>query len=207
VIYASIGRRLGYPVKLVNTRSHLFSRWEGPGGERFNIEANDTGLACPPDDHYRTGLYRISDVEERECHFLRSQTPREELAWFLVQRGWRWLDVKNYREAAEAYLWATELSPDNLGFGRNAITVLKMWGDHLKASLPAYWPDLVVRFPAARRFPSVPASMEREFISWEVAETVLRDPRHEAQWWGPMRASPGWRPPNLPRVIEVRVQQ
>lgn len=40
VMYVAIGRRLGYPMKLVATREHLFCRWDD-GKERFNIEGSD----------------------------------------------------------------------------------------------------------------------------------------------------------------------
>jgi hypothetical protein len=60
VIYAAVGRRLGYPLKLVSTNCHGFVRWDQPGGERFNIEVNDTGLNCDPDGYYRTGRYAVS---------------------------------------------------------------------------------------------------------------------------------------------------
>ncbi|MFN0066642.1 MAG: hypothetical protein ACKVYV_03300, partial [Limisphaerales bacterium] len=39
VLYVAVGRRLGYPLRLVATRSHLFVRWDGMG-ERFNVDAS-----------------------------------------------------------------------------------------------------------------------------------------------------------------------
>src|SRR6516225_11983135 len=33
VIYVAVGRRLGYPLKLVETRGHLFVRWDDPEGK------------------------------------------------------------------------------------------------------------------------------------------------------------------------------
>ena len=42
VLYIAIGRRLGYPLKLATTKSHLFIRWEG-AGERFDLEATGRG--------------------------------------------------------------------------------------------------------------------------------------------------------------------
>jgi hypothetical protein len=36
VLYVAVGRRLGYPLKLVTTKGHLFVRWEG-AGERFSL--------------------------------------------------------------------------------------------------------------------------------------------------------------------------
>ncbi len=44
VIYAAIGRRLGYPIKLVHAKQHTFCRWDERDGERFNIEATSPGL-------------------------------------------------------------------------------------------------------------------------------------------------------------------
>jgi hypothetical protein len=47
VVYTSVGRRLGYPIKLVAARGqvwgHCFARWDDPSGERFNIEAANQG--------------------------------------------------------------------------------------------------------------------------------------------------------------------
>ena len=43
VVYAAVGRRLGYPIKLAEAMGpgakHCFARWEGENGELFNIEA------------------------------------------------------------------------------------------------------------------------------------------------------------------------
>jgi transglutaminase superfamily protein len=51
----AVGRRLGYPLKLVTTKAHVFARWESVDGkERFNIEGTNVGLNCFPDDYYRT---------------------------------------------------------------------------------------------------------------------------------------------------------
>ena len=61
-LYIAVGRRLGYPLKLVLTRGHFFARWEEPQGERFNIECtNNRGFACHPDEYYLTWPYSIKD--------------------------------------------------------------------------------------------------------------------------------------------------
>ena len=53
VLYVAVGRRLGYPLKLVTSKAHVFARWESPDGrERLNIEATSQGLNCFPDDYY-----------------------------------------------------------------------------------------------------------------------------------------------------------
>jgi hypothetical protein len=54
ILYAAVGRRLGYPIKLVTTRSHLFARWDArPHDECFNIEAAGQGVSFLPDSHSR----------------------------------------------------------------------------------------------------------------------------------------------------------
>ncbi len=54
VLYIAIGRRLGYPLRLVKAARHLFVRWDDPDGklwfhpDRFNIEPLDQGcILCP----------------------------------------------------------------------------------------------------------------------------------------------------------------
>jgi hypothetical protein len=87
VLYAAVGRRLGYPIKLVLAKQHVFCRWDD-GKERFNIEASGNGgVDYPPDEHYRTWPLTITDGEMRSGEFLRSLTPQEELATFLLQRA------------------------------------------------------------------------------------------------------------------------
>jgi hypothetical protein len=45
VLYAAVGRRLGYPLMVATTKSHLYLRWDAlPWGECFNIEASGEGV-------------------------------------------------------------------------------------------------------------------------------------------------------------------
>ena len=55
VVYTAVARRLGYPVKLVLTKGHVFCRWDAPA-ERFNIEATNAGMNSFPDPRPR-GLH------------------------------------------------------------------------------------------------------------------------------------------------------
>ena len=49
-----VGRRLGYPLKLVVTKAHVFVRWDD-GRERFNIEtAGNGGTGSYSDEYYRS---------------------------------------------------------------------------------------------------------------------------------------------------------
>ena len=87
ILYAAVGRRLGYPLKIAHAKEHSFVRWEENGGERFNIEATSEGF-CPHDDAYYHDRPRPLTHEDIYTGFyLRSLTPREELADFLASRG------------------------------------------------------------------------------------------------------------------------
>jgi transglutaminase superfamily protein len=117
ILYIAVGRRLGYPLKLVQTRAHFFVRWEDPEGkcfgfpERFNIEGSGEGIASYSDDYYRTWPEQWTEAEETEGLYLRSMSPREELAAFLVNRGHCLSDNGRLVEAVEAYSWASAAAP------------------------------------------------------------------------------------------------
>jgi hypothetical protein len=59
ILYAAVGRRLGYPIKLSTTKEHIFNRWEGmncPNPEwrqRFNFESTGPGFSTFSDDYYK----------------------------------------------------------------------------------------------------------------------------------------------------------
>ena len=122
VLYAAVGRRLGYPLKIVKAARHLFVRWDDPNGkhwfhpERFNIEASGPGVHRLPDEHYRTWPHKISDESIEAGVFLKSLTPREELAEFLAARGHCLRKNGRPNKAANAFRWASELAPHNPGF-------------------------------------------------------------------------------------------
>jgi hypothetical protein len=110
--YVAIGRRLGYPMKLVTARDHLFARWEGADDkERFNIEGTNQGLNTPEDDFYRKWPYPITEEEIRSGYYLKSLTPAEELAIFLQTRGHCLRVAGFFGEARAAYLQAQALVP------------------------------------------------------------------------------------------------
>ena len=87
VLYAAVGRRLGFPLKLVLAKGHVFVRWdEGKGKERFNMEGTG-GVDSLPDEHYREWPLPLSPEEVASGEYLRSLTPAEELATFLETRA------------------------------------------------------------------------------------------------------------------------
>ena len=109
VMYVAIGRRLGYPLKLVTTDSHIFVRWDGRDHpnpawrERFNIEGTGKGFSSYPDDYYKTWPIKLTAYQVRANRYLISLTPAEELAQFLAARGHCGLDNKRLAFAARCY--------------------------------------------------------------------------------------------------------
>jgi regulator of sirC expression with transglutaminase-like and TPR domain len=114
VLYVAIGRSLGYPLKVVTTKAHLFARWESSDGkERFNIEATNQGLNCFSDDYYRTWPVPITEEEVQSCGYLKSLSPAEELAVFLSVRGHCLEAVGKLPEAQLAHAQAHVLAPNS----------------------------------------------------------------------------------------------
>jgi regulator of sirC expression with transglutaminase-like and TPR domain len=109
-LYVAIGRRLGYPLYIVQAKQHLFVRWEG-GSERFNVEVAGRGFLSHIDEHYREHPRRIQAFPQ----FLRNMSPREELACCIMERSRVLFDNLQFEEAAEAARYAAQLSTFYMG--------------------------------------------------------------------------------------------
>ena len=120
VLHVTVGRRLGYPLKLVTTKGHLFVRWED-AKERFNVEAAGNGVNRFTDDYYRHWPLEVSEAEVEAEGYLKSLTPAEELAVFMSIRGMCWRDSRLYAEAAESFQAATRLAPKCQAYSLMAI--------------------------------------------------------------------------------------
>ena len=110
VLYIALGRRLGYPLKLVTTKGHLFVRWESPT-ERFNVDATVKGMNRYDDEYYRNWPFLLTEAEINEHGYLKSLSAPEELAVFLSIRGQCLLEAGCYAEAVNAYEHASRLLP------------------------------------------------------------------------------------------------
>jgi len=108
VLYVAVGRRLGYPLKLTTTDSHIFARWEGLNHSnpawrgRFNCETTN-GFSVLPDDYYRTWPKPVTEHEVAANGFLKSLTPAQEMAQFMAARGHHGVDVGEISFAARCY--------------------------------------------------------------------------------------------------------
>lgn len=191
VVYVAVGRRLGYPLKLVPAQAkrcgHLFVRWDDPAGERFNIEATAYGLVCPTDDYYRTDKYLVSPDFERDAGLLKSKTPRQELAGFLNERGWLWVEHGCYCHGIFALAWANALAPNNVWLLGSLGKAMDLWHAELGRRAPPGFPPVTI-LTTGRLFPeSLPERIEHDIMHLEVVEKVLRCPIREQHYWAPLR--------------------
>jgi len=117
VLYVAVGRRLGYPLKLVTTKGHLFVRWEDTR-ERFNFEAAGNGANRFSDDYYRHWPLEVTEAEVQADGHLKSLTPAEELAVFLSIRGMCQAESGNYADASASFAHAAKLATGCRSYGR-----------------------------------------------------------------------------------------
>ncbi len=115
VLQVAVGRRLGYPLKLVTTKGHLFVRWDD-AHEGFNIEAAGQGVNRFSNDYYRHWPLEITPAEEATEGYLKSLTPPEELAVFLSIRGMCLREAGRLPEAAKAFAAAAQFAPACRGY-------------------------------------------------------------------------------------------
>ncbi|HUG19273.1 MAG TPA: transglutaminase family protein [Planctomycetaceae bacterium] len=129
VVYVAVARRLGLPVYLVETRGHLFFRWDAPHGttihwdsppldlwippDRFNVEGSGEGIAYYADSHYIQWpeLWTQSDFEHER--YLRSMSAKEVFAAFLIQRAECFHALGKRDECMKAIYFARQLIPND----------------------------------------------------------------------------------------------
>jgi hypothetical protein len=186
--YVAVGRRLGYPLKLVSTKFHLFARWDGEG-ERFNIECTAQGLNCYPDEYYLRWPAETTPQEVERFGFLRSWTPREELAGLLVNRGHCWLDNGRHRQAVQAYADAQELMPESWGPSQGLVLAMNRWDKHLAKMLVPGFPSVTI-INTPRQFASLPDNLNAGIIHLAVKENLLTDPGLRGMWLEPFQRDP-----------------
>jgi len=113
VLYIAVGRRLGYPLKLVAAKNHLFVRWESER-EKLNIEATTPGLTTFDDEYYRRWPFPVTPDEERTERYFTSLSPAEELCVFLSLRTQCLLAAGRWEEALSSQEHVCRLTPHSV---------------------------------------------------------------------------------------------
>ena len=201
VVLAAVGRRLGYPIRMVSAPSHLFARWDD-GEDYFNIDVTNEGLCHPPDDFYRHETRTpFGEEQERYCCYLQSQSTRHEFSNFLFQRAWHWYELNDFRQSVEALSYAIKLAPEIAVLKRDHHSRLHAWHSLLLGRMPLTFPTLRIHYPP-RRYAWLSEEIEERMIFCEMAERLLDDPG-KAGWWEALRKSPSQRPRNVPTSIQL----
>lgn len=136
VLVVALGRRLGYPLKLLTTPTHVFARWDD-GRERFNVEAsNPGGLVIHDDEHYRQRIRETLPKGDPDDCYLRPLTPAEELALFLISRAWVLEAHGRYSEALPYLVRCCELAPTEPEYALSAACMVGYLLDVLHGQRP-----------------------------------------------------------------------
>jgi hypothetical protein len=113
VLTVAIGRRCGYPLKLVSTKGHLFCRWDD-GKEKHNIEMTCPGVDSKPDSYYLEWPLKTTEAERKSEKLLQSLSPREEFGVFCSVRGMCLMENGRLPEAKEALEQTLRAFPDSV---------------------------------------------------------------------------------------------
>jgi len=142
VLVVAVARRLGYPVGLAVTRTHVYARWEGR--ERFNIEASGpTGMTVHSNDYYSSLRGGMTSQEKKSKFYVRKLTPAEEFATFLSTRVACLRDAARYDETLLWLARALQFAPDNPNWAKGADFMLnlalkhRLWRKHPERKIPA----------------------------------------------------------------------
>jgi hypothetical protein len=115
VLFAAIGRRLGYPVKIVLTVQHIFNRWVDDT-EQFNLDGSMKHIGGDEDHHYIDRWRPWRDWERKSTAFHRPLTPREELATFMFNRNICECANLRFDDALQSCKIAAKFQPDHYGY-------------------------------------------------------------------------------------------
>jgi hypothetical protein len=200
-LYAAIGRRLGYPIRLVSCKEHGFARWDDPAGERFNIECTARGFVSHADDYYRHWPLETTAAEVSEYQLLQSHTPAEEISGFQSRRGHVRLAHRQYGNAAFEFVRAYHTTP--LKAIENCIHRATIaWGKELRAQVGQGFPGLSICNQPSRH-PGLPWNLQCELNYLHALELMLNDPVKKASWWDPLRRNRKCRPLGMPEWIKA----
>jgi hypothetical protein len=144
----AVGRRLGYPLKLVLAPNHTLYRWDD-GEEVFNMQHTEAGGDVWPDEHFYEWPRKWDEthyaINERTHVWLHSMTPKQEVSKFLCNRAIVLRDIGRFGEALQAIDAAERFNPINPACVEIRITILDQMQDQAYAepALPTTAPTVV----------------------------------------------------------------
>lgn len=119
VLYVSIGRRLGYPIRMALGPQHAYCRWESTDAEPFNFEViNRKGIWFPTDEQVLAAKINRCPASWQR-HFFRSLNAREMLGYFLTLRADVYHATKQFPRAVVDLHQARDCFPNNPGIEQN----------------------------------------------------------------------------------------
>jgi Transglutaminase-like superfamily len=202
IAYVAVGRRLGYPLKLVRTARHFFARWDDGGSEYFNVECTSRGLVCHLDEYYMRWPVQQTPEQVAKYQRMRSLAPRQELSEAMMSRGMVWIENGAFRHACEAFAGAWELDPNNNAPAECLVDIMGRWDRHLRSQTMSGFPGMTIHFPP-RHYRTIPQELEQSINYMTVKESLLSDPRMKADWWDVLPRDPNNRPDRIPAHISV----
>lgn len=164
MLYVALGRRLGYPLKLVATKAHLFIRWDSPT-DRFDLEATGKGMNRYDDNHFKSWPLPVTEEEISANGYLKSLSPAEELSVFLSIRAQCLLENGRVAEAVTNFEAACRFAPT----WKSSQDLL---ADARQKLLNGWWPSLV----SASQLPSVDAFIREAQTSRQAGPQNGPDP-------------------------------
>lgn len=201
LLYAAVGRRLGYPLKLVHCKKHVFLRWDSEV-EPFNIECTSRGFVSQLDEYYLTGAFATTPDEATRYAFLRPRTQAEEIAGQLSRRGNVWMAYQRYGDATFEHLHAFHKAPGLQEVLDDLHVAVTHWGKQLRSQIGQGFPSLTI-CNQPRRHQELPLNLQGEINYLNALETMLNDPIRKVTWWDPLRRNPAVRPVGMPERIRV----
>jgi len=112
----AVGRRLGYPLKLIRVPNHTLFRWND-GTEIFNVQHTVAGSEIMTDDYFRKWPKpwdaEMHAMNARAKVWLHSMTPKQEVSKFLCNRAIMLRDERRFEEALQALGAAERFDPVN----------------------------------------------------------------------------------------------
>jgi hypothetical protein len=164
-VYVAVGRRLGYPVKLFGGDEHVFCRWEGLDNpnpvwrERFNFDGAGNGFSIDPDEFYLHWPREARPDQVVRYQWLKTMSPSQELATFLLQRGNILRNNGRLHESQVAYAQAHQFWPEN-----------QMTGYWLTKTVDAEYP-VISQVPQATDWRITPAQINNLRMNVESINT------------------------------------